>query len=90
MHRESIVDGEIYVGALFFTINMIMFNGMPEIAMTIGRLSVFYKQRDHRFYPAWSYAIPTWLIKGPLTLVEVAVWVCLTYYVIGFDSNIVR
>ncbi|KAK4837165.1 hypothetical protein QYF36_003319 [Acer negundo] len=87
MHRESLTDGIIYTGALFFTVIMIMFNGMSEISMTIAKLSVFYKQRDLRFYPSWSYALPTWILKIPITFVEVAVWVFLTYYVIGFDPN---
>ncbi|KAK2651448.1 hypothetical protein Ddye_011304 [Dipteronia dyeriana] len=90
MHRESITDGIVYTGALFFTVIMIMFNGMSEISMTIAKLSVFYKQRDLRFYPSWSYALPTWILKIPITFVEVAVWVFLTYYVTGFDPNVGR
>ncbi|KAJ6428299.1 hypothetical protein OIU84_023677 [Salix udensis] len=46
MHRDTVTDGGIYTGALFFTAIMIMFN--------------------------------------------VAAWVFLTYYVIGFDPNVVR
>ncbi|KAF7843299.1 pleiotropic drug resistance protein 1-like [Senna tora] len=88
MHRDSVDDGVVYIGALFFTIVMVLFNGMADIPMTIGKLPVFYKQRDLLFYPAWAYAIPTWILKIPVTLVEVVVWVCLTYYVIGFDPNI--
>lgn len=90
MHRESVTDGGIYTGALFFTVTVIMFNGSSEISMTIMKLPVFYKQRALRFYPAWSYAIPSWILKIPITFVEVAVWVFLTYYVIGFDPNVGR
>jgi hypothetical protein len=67
-----------------------MFNGMAELSMTIAKLPSFYKQRDLLFYPSWSYAIPTWILKIPITFVEVAVWVFLTYYVIGFDPNVAR
>lgn len=87
MHRNSVADGGIYVGALFFAVVMIMFNGMSELAMTIAKLPVFYKQRDLLFYPSWAYALPSWIIKIPITFIEVAVWVFLTYYVIGFDPN---
>eukprot|EP00261_Vitis_vinifera_P036373 XP_019077616.1 PREDICTED: pleiotropic drug resistance protein 1-like [Vitis vinifera] len=90
MHKNSTDDGNIYTGALFFTVVMIMFNGMAELAMAIAKLPVFYKQRDLLFYPAWAYALPTWVLKIPITFVEVGVWVFITYYVIGFDPNVER
>ncbi|CAN1121694.1 ABC transporter G family member 40 [Linum perenne] len=90
MHRDSVEDGGIFVGALFFTLTMIMFNGMAELSMTIAKLPVFYKQRNLFFYPPWVYSIPPWILKIPVTFLEVAVWVFLTYYVIGFDPNFGR
>jgi hypothetical protein len=90
MPRDSASDGTIYTGALFFTVIMIMFNGMAELSMTIVKLPVFYKQRDLLFYPSWIYALPTWILKIPITLLEVGVWVFLTYYVIGFDPDVGR
>lgn len=90
MHRDSVDNGLIYIGALFFAIIVIMFNGMSELSMTIGKLPVFYKQRDLLFYPSWAYAIPGWILKIPVTLAEVVVWVFVTYYVIGFDPNVGR
>lgn len=78
------------MGALFFAVVMLMFNGFAEISMTVAKLPVFYKQRDLLFYPAWSYALPVWIIKIPITFLEVAVWVVLTYYVIGFDPDVGR
>lgn len=90
MGKSTITDGSIYTGALFFTVIITMFNGMSELSMTIAKLPVFYKQRDLLFYPSWAYAIPSWVLKIPITFVEVAVWVFLTYYVIGFDANVGR
>ncbi|XP_061336750.1 pleiotropic drug resistance protein 1-like isoform X2 [Gastrolobium bilobum] len=90
MHRNNQDDAGVYAGALFFTLVTVMFNGMAEISMTIAKLPVFYKQRDLLFYPSWAYAIPSWILKIPVTLVEVAVWVFLTYYCIGFDPNVGR
>ncbi|XP_021906480.1 pleiotropic drug resistance protein 1-like isoform X2 [Carica papaya] len=87
MHKHSIIDGGIYTGALFFAVNMIMFNGISELSMTIAKLPVFYKQRDLLFYPAWSYALPQWILKIPIMFIEVGLWVFFTYYVIGFDPN---
>ncbi|CAM8997380.1 unnamed protein product [Rhodiola kirilowii] len=90
MGKSTITDGSIYTGALFFTVIITMFNGMSELSMTIAKLPVFYKQRDLLFYPSWAYAIPSWVLKIPITFVEVAVWVFLTYYVVGFDANVGR
>ncbi|KAI3875055.1 hypothetical protein MKW98_019628, partial [Papaver atlanticum] len=90
LKRDDVVDGGIYVGALFFTLVMITFNGFSELAMAVVKLPVFYKQRDLLFYPAWAYSLPTWVLKIPITFVEVGVWVFMTYYVIGFDPNIER
>ncbi|XLS69359.1 hypothetical protein HN51_020382 [Arachis hypogaea] len=90
MHRNTVSDGGIYMGALFFGLIMIMFNGFSELSMTIAKLPVFYKQRDLLFYPSWAYSLPLWILKIPITLVEVGIWVVTTYYVIGFDPNIER
>ncbi|GAU19344.1 hypothetical protein TSUD_336310 [Trifolium subterraneum] len=90
MHRDSVTHGGIYVGALFYGVVVIMFNGMAEISMVVSRLPVFYKQRGYLFYPPWAFALPSWILKIPMTFVEVFVWVFLTYYVIGFDPNIGR
>ncbi|VFQ92299.1 unnamed protein product [Cuscuta campestris] len=90
MNKDNETGGGIYVGALFFGVVMVMFNGMSELPMTIYKLPVFYKQRDLRFFPPWAYAIPSWILKVPVTFVEVSIWVFVTYYVIGFDPNVGR
>lgn len=90
MPKDSVDNGGVYTGALFFSIVMILFNGMADISMTLAKLPIFYKQRDFLFYPAWAYAIPSWILKIPITLAEVVVWVSITYYVIGFDPNVER
>ncbi|KHN07106.1 Pleiotropic drug resistance protein 1 [Glycine soja] len=90
MHRDTETDGGIYMGALFFVLIVIMFNGYSELSMSIMKLPVFYKQRDLLFFPCWAYSLPTWILKIPITLVEVGIWVVMTYYVIGFDPSIER
>ncbi|XP_068652791.1 ABC transporter G family member 39-like isoform X2 [Aristolochia californica] len=87
MHHRTEDDGQIFMGALFFAILTLMFNGFAEMAMSVVKLPVFYKQRDLLFYPSWSYALPTWILKIPISFAEVVVWVAMTYYVIGFDPN---
>ncbi|KAA8521480.1 hypothetical protein F0562_012153 [Nyssa sinensis] len=90
MPKSTTVDGGIFLGALFFTLIMIMFNGFSELALSIMKLPVFFKQRDLLFFPAWAYSLPTWILKIPITFVEVAIWVFMTYYVIGFDPDVGR
>ncbi|XP_031127767.1 pleiotropic drug resistance protein 1-like isoform X1 [Ipomoea triloba] len=87
MPKNSIADGTVFMGALFFAVIMTMFNGFSELALSILKLPAFYKQRDLLFFPPWAYALPTWILKIPVTLVEVAIWVCMTYYAIGFDPD---
>lgn len=90
MHKETTNDGQIFMGALFFTTVMIMFNGFAELAFTILKLPVFYKQRDLLFFPAWAYALPTWILRIPISLLETIVWAAMTYYVMGYDPNVGR
>ncbi|KAK7336924.1 hypothetical protein VNO77_17477 [Canavalia gladiata] len=90
MHRDSVTHGGMYVGAIFYGLLVIMFNGIAELSMVVSRLPVFYRQRDYLFFPSWVYALPAWILKIPMTFVEVGVWVFLTYYVIGFDPCVGR
>jgi hypothetical protein len=90
MKRDTVTDGGIYLGAVFFGVLSIMFNGFSELALTVFKLPVFFKQRDLLFFPAWSYTIPSWILKIPITFIEVGCYVFLTYYVIGFDPNVGR
>ncbi|GLJ18676.1 hypothetical protein SUGI_0333120 [Cryptomeria japonica] len=87
MHERNLNDGSIYFGALFFGLVQVMFNGMAELSMTLDKLPVFYKQRDFKFYPAWAYSLPTWVMRIPLSLMESSIWILLTYYIIGFAPN---
>ncbi|CAI9755626.1 unnamed protein product [Fraxinus pennsylvanica] len=87
MPKNTVTDGGIFMGALFYAVIMIMFNGFSELALSIMKLPVFYKQRDLLFFPPWAYSLPAWILKIPVTLVEVAIWVFLTYYTSGFDSD---
>ncbi|KAG0616226.1 hypothetical protein M758_5G099800 [Ceratodon purpureus] len=81
---DSVGDGGFYLGALFFALINMMFNGFAEMALTIQRLPVFYKQRDLLFYPPWAFVLPTYLLRLPLSLYESLIWICLTYFTIGF------
>lgn len=84
MHTKSENDGLIFIGALLFGMISNMFNGFSELSMIIARLPVFYKQRDLMFHPAWTFTLPTFLLKIPISIFETVVWMAFTYFTIGF------
>ncbi|XP_004291542.1 PREDICTED: pleiotropic drug resistance protein 2-like [Fragaria vesca subsp. vesca] len=90
MKSGTQADSSKYWGALFFSLINIMFNGMTELAMTVFRLPVFFKQRDALFYPAWAFALPIWVTRIPISVVESAIWIGFTYYSIGFAPDASR
>lgn len=86
MPKNDETDSGIFLGALFFRIIIIMFNGFSELSLSIIKLPVFYNQRDLLFFPR-AYSLPTWILKILVTLVEAAVWIFMTYYFVGYDSD---
>lgn len=90
MEHDTIDDGIIYLGALYFAMIMIMFNGFTEVALLIQKLPVIYKHRDLHFYPSWIYSLPSWMLTVPTSFLESALWVVVTYYVVGYDPHITR
>lgn len=84
MHHETIADAGKYLGALFYGMATLMFNGIAEMAMTVEKLPVHYKQRDLLFYPAWAFGLPVLLLRIPISFLESAIWVIMTYYLTGF------
>jgi ABC-type multidrug transport system ATPase subunit len=85
MPYGTISDGGKFFGALTFSLITVLFNGFAELQLTIKMLPTFYKQRDFLFFPPWTFALVTIILRIPVSLVESAVWVVLTYYVMGFS-----
>lgn len=83
----DLLHANSYLGALFYSLIVLVVDGLPEFAMTVARLPVFYKQRDLHFYPAWAYAVPATILKIPLSLLQSAIWTCFTYYTIGYSPE---
>ncbi|CAI8611938.1 unnamed protein product [Vicia faba] len=90
MHRRNEDDAAVYIGSILFTITMNMFNGFSECPLTIARLPVFYKHRDHLFHPPWTYTLPNFVLRIPITLFEATVWVLITYNTIGLAPEASR
>ncbi|KAL7168251.1 hypothetical protein ACSBR2_038647 [Camellia fascicularis] len=89
VHHQTIEDGLVHLGALYCGLIATLFTGFFELPMTIEKLPIFYKQRGS-FYPSWAYSLPTSIVKTPVSIIEVAIWVMVTYYAIGFDPTIER
>ncbi|KZV47168.1 pleiotropic drug resistance protein 2-like [Dorcoceras hygrometricum] len=90
MKAGTMADSSKFLGALFFSLINVMFNGMQELAMTVFRLPVFFKQRDSLFYPAWAFALPIGVLRVPISVMESGLWIVLTYYSIGFAPSPAR
>ncbi|KAI4365625.1 hypothetical protein MLD38_021591 [Melastoma candidum] len=90
MEVGTVIGGGKYLGALFFTLVNVMFNGMAELSITCFRLPVFYKQRDFLFYPAWAFGLPIVILRIPISFVDSGIWIILTYYTIGFAPEASR
>uniref|UniRef100_A0ACD5VUJ5 Uncharacterized protein n=1 Tax=Avena sativa TaxID=4498 RepID=A0ACD5VUJ5_AVESA len=76
----DLTHANYYMGALYYSLFMIMLNGIPEMSMQIARLPSFNKQKSYLFYPSWAYAIPASIIKIPVSISNSIVWICITYY----------
>ncbi|XP_052138981.1 ABC transporter G family member 49 isoform X3 [Oryza glaberrima] len=86
----DIVSANYYMGSLFYALILLMVNGIPELVMSISRLPVFYKHRDHYLYPGWAYAIPAFILKIPASLVAALSWTSISYYLIGYTPEAPR
>lgn len=45
LHPDSVGQGQLYFGVIFFSLIMLMFDGFAEMTFTILRLPGFFKQR---------------------------------------------
>uniref|UniRef100_A0A7N2L0M7 ABC transporter domain-containing protein n=1 Tax=Quercus lobata TaxID=97700 RepID=A0A7N2L0M7_QUELO len=86
-HHDTLEDGIVYLGALYFGLASIMFAARFELPQTIDKLPMFYKQRDLLFYPSRAFSLPVAILGIPLSLIDVVLWVAPTYFLIGFDPS---
>ncbi|XP_024525813.1 ABC transporter G family member 31 [Selaginella moellendorffii] len=87
IHPDSESDGNLYLATLFYALVHMMFNGFSEMAITVHRLPVFYKQRDNLFFPGWAFSLPSWLLRIPYSVIEGVIWSCIVYYTVGLDPQ---
>ncbi|XP_056162933.1 pleiotropic drug resistance protein 3-like [Syzygium oleosum] len=83
----DLVHADLFMGSLYYALIRLMVIGIQELAMTVSRLRVFYKQRDFFFYPAWAYTIPAAVLKIPFSLLDAFLWTAITYYGVGYSPE---
>ncbi|TXG63220.1 hypothetical protein EZV62_010214 [Acer yangbiense] len=81
------IHANFYMGSLFYALVRLLTNGITELAMTVSRLPIFYKQRDFYFYPAWACSLPSIILKFPFSMLDAFLWTAITYYVIGYSPE---
>lgn len=81
---NTVADGALYFNALFYAVITFMFTGFGELASTIGRLPVLIKQRNMLFTPAWAYSLSVAVLSIPVSILEVGIFTCMSYFVTGF------
>ena len=55
LHPNSLAQGQLYFGVVFFSLIMLMFDGFAEMTFTILRLPGFYKQRGGHALHHWCW-----------------------------------
>lgn len=90
LHPTDVINGDLYLACLFFGLVHMMFNGFSELPIMIFRLPVFYKQRDNSFHPAWAWAIPSFILRVPYSVVEATIWSVVVYYTVGLAPSFGR
>eukprot|EP00898_Chlorokybus_atmophyticus_P000914 jgi/Chlat1/1823/Chrsp138S00766 len=87
LSAHSIRDGSLYLGVLFYSTLVFLFNGFSEMALSMQNLQQFYKQRDNSFYPAYAYSLPVTILRIPFSIVGSVVWSCIVYWVAGLTPD---
>lgn len=90
MKTDNEADGAVFIGSLSFAVLTNIFNGFAELALTIQRLPVFYKQRDLLFHPPWAFTLPIFLLTIPVSIFESTAYTVVTYYTIGYAPEASR
>lgn len=87
LHHDTINNAAVYLGALFFGLIFIMTAGLAELAFTIMRLPVFYKEKELFLYPAWALSLPMFILRVPWTIIEAGVYLVIVYFITGFSPE---
>lgn len=86
--KSSVEDGQLFLGVSFFSMLYMMVGAFPDGAMLVEMLPTFYKQRDAKFFPAWTFAATMFFERIPWLIVDATVWSSMVYWMVGFVSSV--
>eukprot|EP00667_Euglena_gracilis_P000307 EG_transcript_307 len=72
---------------LFFSMIFISLGGMALIPAVVAEKNVVYRQTAAHFFSSTPYSVAVSLLEIPLTFLEVLVFVCIMYFMVGFSPN---
>ncbi|KAG2491996.1 hypothetical protein HYH03_009726 [Edaphochlamys debaryana] len=87
LSHDTAEDANLYISALFFTYMALYASGFNFTPIYCSRLPVFYKQRDHRFYSAASYAVANMVMRLPEILLSAAFIMLVIYWSVDFVNE---
>lgn len=75
------------MAALFLMTLFQFFGGMPQLAVTLENRSVWFKQRAVNMYTATAYSWAGGLVQVPISMLEVAIFLVIVYFMVGFSTG---
>lgn len=85
--KDNVDDGNLIMGALFFSMIYMLMAGSSEMHHLSVRLPVFFRQREMRMYPGSAFALPSFLWRVPYCMVDALLWSLISYFAIGLDPS---
>lgn len=89
-NKESVDDGNLIMGALFFAMIYMLMAGSSEMHVLGERLRVFFRQREMKMYPGSAFALPAFIWRIPYCMVDAILWSAIMYFLVGLDPNVGR
>ncbi|KAK9804995.1 hypothetical protein WJX73_009787 [Symbiochloris irregularis] len=87
MHPDNFETGQLFVSMPFGILVGLMMDNFSEMAFMVETLPVYFRQRGRYYYPAWTWALPTTLLRIPYSFVIALLSSCILYWVIGFAPS---
>lgn len=85
--KQSVDDGNLIMGALFFSMIYMLMAGAAEMHVLAERLPVFFRHREMKMYPGSAFAIPAFLWRVPYCAIDAILWSVIMYFATGLDLN---
>ncbi|PRW60703.1 Pleiotropic drug resistance 1 [Chlorella sorokiniana] len=87
LDKDNVQDGNTMVSVLFFSVVNFMVASVPDIAIFVNSLPVWWKQKKAQFIPAWCVALEPIIPRLPWMLAETWVWTFLVYFGVGLHTS---